>query len=228
MTISIAGTPTEAEQVTGTSLAISIPAGAGLGEHLVLGVVVTATTPFADVAGYTTFAKANATSIAPAVGLFYRAVDGSEGASLTLTVPNDRATLFMVRVAGMDPTTPLDVAASTIAANSGTSYVFPSVTTTTADAMALTLMGINSSSRVAVPPVTDTELAAHTPNTGRTASIAYEMWPTPGATGTRTWGVSPSVSLQYAGIRVLLRSAPSSPVVTHHYSRVARNRAALW
>jgi hypothetical protein len=80
--------------------------------------------------------------------------------------------------------------------------------------MALTLMSVNSASRALVPPVTDTELVAHTLNVGRSASLAYELLPTPGATGTRTWSATPSVSIQYAGIRLILRANSAGPAPT--------------
>lgn len=214
MAVSPQGTPTRAEAASGTSLTIDKPAGAVVGEHLILGLAVTAVTPVADVAGFTAFAKVNTTSVSPSIGLFRRLIDGTEGANFGLAVPEGRSTAFMIRVSGMDPTVPLDVAASTINANTGTSFVFPSVTTTTANAMALTLMSVNSASRALVPPATDTELVAHTLNIGRSASLAYELLPTPGATGTRTWSATPSVSIQYAGIRLILRANSGGPAPT--------------
>jgi hypothetical protein len=202
MAITIQGTATRAEAATGTSLVLAMPTGATTGETLIMAVVTDTSAAVPNQAGWVPLVKA---ALSPSVALFRRQVDGTQGTSYTVTgLFSGRNTAFCVRASGVDTDISFDAAVSTVI-GTGTTFTFPTATTATAGGRAFTLLGVNASNLEVLEPAGDTELAKHTPGTGKAATLSTEVFAVAGATGTRTWTTSTAASLQHVGVRAILR-----------------------
>ncbi|MCV2492035.1 hypothetical protein OF117_22060, partial [Geodermatophilus sp. YIM 151500] len=146
--------------------------------------------------------------------------------SFSLSTPvkwNAGMTVF----SGVDPAAPFDTAASTasnLGANSATLTV-PGVTTTTAGALLVGGVGMNSSSATVTPPTGWTESWEGT--TAQVSEAAFQARPTVGPTGDAAWRFSTGVIS--AGWLRALRPAgggtpppgPSAPVSSFDASPVS-------
>jgi len=213
MAVTVQGTATVAESSSSTTLSLAVPTGTTVGEMLIMAVAMSdGTAAVPDQTGWTSLGKVASGQQAPSLGLFWRTVDGTEGSTISISgLTLGRCTAFCVRTNGVSTTTPLDVAVTTVAALTGTSVVFPSVTTVTAGARSIAIAGINATNAEVLEPASDTELAKHTQGTGRAMTMSAEAFPSAGAIGTRTWTWSTGASVQNAGVRVILRPASTAP-----------------
>lgn len=206
-----AATATLAENANGTALTISVPSATANGDVLVLSLASGTNSGFpATITGWTTV-KTDTAVASAAIGMYYR-VASSEPASYTVTVNNaaDRITAEMVRLTGVDTTTPLDVAAaSTSSSSTTTSMATPTLTTVTAGAVLLYAVELNNATATITVPsgVTLTKTSA---GTGQRSTLGSELRSTTGASTSRTWTFS--TGAEHSGITAAFR--PSSGTTT--------------
>lgn len=206
--ITFPGSPVLVEQATGSTLTIGVPAGAVVGEILIAQVATSSNT-VATPAGWILAAQANEASAPVSSSLYYRVVTGTEAANYVWTgIGATRTTGIMQRLAGVDTTTPLDVAARTATTGVATSLTIPGISTVTSDALLLSGTALNAgpSTMLVIP----TGMTQHitSGSTGRRTTLAYETRVSPGATGSRIWGENPNTTtLQFAGWLAAFRPA---------------------
>lgn len=213
---------TRYENSSGTSVILPVPAGAQVDELLIAVVTHSTIADIVTIAGWTevTAVISGTGTGSQSTKAWYRWVTGTESASYTWSTnaTAGRINGIMVRVSGVDKTTPFDTTVSRISTATVTSAALPSVTTATANALLVSSMSLNASASVAlVPPTEMGTLTTTTPavaGTGRRTDIVAQTIATPGSTGTRTWTQSPtSTTLQYAGWMVALRPAAATTPV---------------
>jgi hypothetical protein len=139
----------------------------------------------------------------PKVSGYYHVAGASEPVTYTWTLSSAVANGGgIARYSGVDPAQPLDGAATTAAASSGTSAVLPGVTTTAPNAMLVGCVGINSSSVGAIitspPGMTQAWDVG-----GKRHEVADGIVASAGPTGTRAWTLS--TSRAWAGWLIALR-----------------------
>lgn len=208
MAATVAGTPTVTEQATGTTVTVTTPSGAASGEILVAAVEHSSTTPPATPSGWTLAGKAGPPGAQTvSVAVFYRVLSGTPAASYAFTVVSGAATAVLVRVAGADTTSPLDVPATLTSQGAVTTFAQASATTGAGDVLAITAMGLNGIAQNMTNPAQVTQVATSS-GTGKRLHVVTEARPTQGAIGTRTWS-TPGTNVVWVGVRVHLRSAGS-------------------
>lgn len=188
MTIT-ARTPTVAEVNPGTTVTGTIPPTAVTGDYVIAQFGMTCTVAqftrpsagdgWVEIVAPT--ANNNNADIVAVYGMFNPTV-APAGTSSAATA---KQTCIMQAWGGVDPTTPVDVAAAT--SNGILPLAITGVTTVTVGARLLAGVAADFSTGTWTIPGTMTLVANHTSGTGRGTVIAEEDRPTPGATGTRTF-----------------------------------------
>lgn len=219
MAVSIVGTPTIGESASATSLACNVPAGVTAGELLVAHVTHSKATAVPAQTGWTTgLSLASAASQA----VFYRWATASEPASYTFSVNAggaDRCTATIMRLSGLDSTTPLDVTPVGATAT-GTSLTHPGVTTVTGDALILwSASRANASNTTTINGPAEVTKLLESTGTGRRHVLFSEARPSAGATGSRLFSPTDTNSLGMGVIGAAFRptatvTPPASTTVT--------------
>jgi len=136
----------------------------------------------------------------------YYAIDPAADPTASYSGTAGRATVICQSYGGINGT-PIDVAA-VLTGNQSTSLAANGVTTATPGALLISGYMADSSSRVPVIPSGMTQVATYSAaSVGRALSVAQEYRPTAGATGTRTWSLTPSGTFDEAAYVVALRPA---------------------
>ncbi len=198
----------------GTTLSINVPAGTMAGDVMIAAIAttpsgVTITAP----AGWTPIqAITQAVATSNRVSTYYRVATASEPASYrwTLTASHAGATGGIASYIGVDNANPIDVSAGQ-ATPSGTNHAAPSITTTVAGDMLVTVHEY-ASARSWSPPAGMTERVDIASRSGNTAGVTLEMndllLGAAGATGVKTATASASADTGCDGIhRVAARGA---------------------
>jgi RHS repeat-associated protein len=222
------GTPTSA--TTGgaaTSLALTRPTTAQDGDLLIAqvtvgggtGVAVTAPTGWTLVAGTPVN---QSTSVQNALYTHIKA--STDPASWTWTLSTSKhAAGGIAAYGGVDPTSPVDVAATNTQVAT-TSVVAPSVTTTSANDELFVAYALTTDAAVSTPTPSGltavwTKASTGNPAGNRVRSASFDKTlSTPGATGTYTAATSPSTSVSAASVTVALRPARITTVVRYAYT----------
>lgn len=216
------GTATLVENAASATVAVTVPSGANVGELLICAVTgsrtATGDTLTAPGGWQTAALVKDGSANGVVTGLYYRVADGTEAASYTWTNTAGTAGRIsgsMQRVSGADTTTPMDAAATSasLTAVAGTTIDAPSLTTVTANALLVSAAAANASSSASLTVPTGMTLINTTAGTGRRQSWASEAFPTPGATGVRTWTVG-TASLQRVAILAAIRPAAAAAAPT--------------
>lgn len=217
----LVGTPSLAESAASLTIAVPVPAGTTAGEVLlclVSGSRVTSGDILTTPAGWTLaqlVVDPSANGIV--AGLYWRVATGTETSTYTWTctaATAGRISGSMQRFAGVDTTTPMDVAADSTAVDavSGLTVASPSVTTVTTQGLLVGAGIVNAaSSSVMTPPLSMT-LINTTTGVGRRQTWATEVFPPVGATGARTWTASFD-ALQRIAIIAVLRSGTGGVII---------------
>jgi hypothetical protein len=121
-----------------------------------------------------------------------------------------RATCICQAYKGVDPTTPIDVAAVTQIA-AGTPITVGSITTVTDGAKLVGAAAADSAGAVITCPASMTELEESN-GSGRRTEVADEHRPTAGASGTREWTLSAGALAMLAFTAALRPAATGGPV----------------
>lgn len=207
--ITVAGTPSVYENASATTAVVPYPAGVTAGELLTLSVSFSGSTPPTAVpSGWTAGPNIDGgTSVQTSV--YYKYATGSETGSetVTSTTAAGRTTGIMIRWAGVDATTVLDVASvSATTGGAGTSVVAPSQTTTMANVTVVTTVSVNASASTDVATAAGwTDISGST-GTGRRTRVFKRGYASAGATGTTTWNQTvPTASLEMIAISLALR-----------------------
>lgn len=122
-----------------------------------------------------------------------------------------RITAVLEAYGNVDPANPLDVAAVAATA-SGTPLAIGSVSPVTPGARVISAAIIDAATGTWTIPAQQTLVGSNTSGVGRGLAVAHERFPTPGATGTRTFVFSAG-SLSMAGASMVLRPAPNPDYV---------------
>jgi len=208
-----------ATSVAALSLAIPKPTGAVAGDVLVAGMSVGGPTTVTPPTGWTAIASPQATfdTGGPTVYGAYRAITASDDATTSYTFTFSASNPSGGGIAcfvGVDTTTVLDVAASTVATATNVATVALAVTTVTAGAWLVGSVGANSTSVTFTIPAGMTSIwFAGAGN--KTNTTDYQEQATAGASGDKTWTLSASRAA--AGWLTALRPASGAP--TAQYAR---------
>ena len=189
-----------------TSHTITKPASAAAGQVCVASLALNGSTVSAAPAGWTQFA-ANTSITNPHLYGYYHVMGASEPASYTWTTAGSVASGGGISCySGVNTTTPLDttasVAASAVAASTGS---VPGVTTTTAGAMLVGAIAINSS---------NTTIAITGPSGmtevydvgGKRTELDDGLQAAAGSSGSKSWTWSSGSAREWAGWLVALRA----------------------
>jgi hypothetical protein len=143
----------------------------------------------------------------------YRQFTPGSAPTASTSASAGRVTAIMQSWAGVDTTTPIDV---TAAVTTGTmALAATGVTTATSGALLLSGTIADTSTRTLVTPSGMTSVAAYSAaSTGRALALASEARPTAGASGTRTWDVSPAAAVVAAAFVTALRPAAVTGIGT--------------
>lgn len=211
MAIALQGTPTVTELATGTSIDVAYPTGIQAGELLVCSVNNSGASVPATPAGFTLAkSQTNANGTATSIMTAYKVATGSESGTIAVAsnVASGRITGIMMRLSGVDTTTPIDVAASSANGATGASWSVPSITTVTNGALLYAHTALNASSSADIThTAAQMTSVANSTGTGRRARIWHETFATAGATGTRTFQSNPTTTLQWTVALIAFRPA---------------------
>lgn len=203
---------------TSTSLVVNVPAGVADNDVLVtfLGIGSAGLTP---PSGWNLIGQATGQSVISSY-VYYHIVTSAAGEPASYTWSGwtaARSTAEGARYSGVDNTTPIDVAASSLSNAAGaTTLVLPSITTVTDGAMLVSCGGQDSATGTDTIPGTMSRVSDST-GTGKRFGSADETFATHGATGTRTWTFNSS-TLAHSGVLGALRpAAAAGPVLSPPY-----------
>lgn len=205
-----ARTATVAESASATSITGTLPADIQSGDCAVAVFSMSSTVAqFTAPSGWTQLAAPTIVATSKLVAAYYRFSPPSAPVGTTSGAA-DRQTAIVQAYSGVNTGTPVDVAAQ-ITSGTGTSLALTGVTTATAGARLLSGVTADTASRAWVIPSGMTEVKQYSASTtGRAGALADEVRTTAGATGTRTWSLSPSASLGIVGFTVALRPAAAT------------------
>jgi hypothetical protein len=172
---------------------IGKPAGVATGDVLIAQFTSNANPSVAAApSGWSTVVAPLSVKTNARVFVYYHVVTdaAAEPASWTWTLSSaQKWNALMTAFTGVDTTTPFDTAAATkVNSTSVASVAVPGVTTTTAGALLVGGVGIDSGSVSAAPPGGWTE--AMESSGAQVAELAHVTRPTAGATGSATWTLS--------------------------------------
>lgn len=211
------------ERPAETSTSVPYPATVNLGDFIVLkgATSATATGSVTLPSGFTLGVDLANSGIPPNLFVAYKYADGTEGGTnLTVAHISTASSWELTAYAGVDQTTPLDVAIGTVAmASASTSMVLPSVTVATNGAALIAVGAHNSTTATATPPSGFTETGDRISGS-RSFESSYKLNNAAGASGTKTilW----SVSARGVGALIALR-----PALAPFHARPTVNRVAL-
>lgn len=200
-------TATVVENAAASSITGSLPSDRQTGDFVVAIFGFTTTNAITGPAGWTQL-------IAPTVinggagpetlAAYYRFTPpAAPTASYTGTA--DNCSVICQAYGNVNPTTPIDVT-PVISQAASTSLVETGVTIATAGARMLSTYITNTTSRATVTPAGMTLVKTYSASSsGRCLALADEVRASTGATGTRTWTLSPSATLEMAGFITALR-----------------------
>lgn len=207
---------------TVTSIAGSLPGDQQAGDFVIAALSVTAAAnpTIPTPSGWTQlFTAINATT-----GEFFTAYSALAPGSPPTFTPSaavNRATVEIQAFGGVDTTTPWDVAIQTTSSAATTTLVATGVTTVTPGAMLVSAATLQTSSRALNAPSGMTQDVTYAQAGGRALTVAHELRPTIGATGTRTWTWD-ATSLAAAAFVGALRPAPDASHVVDATQAAAR------
>jgi hypothetical protein len=188
------GTPATGTLNAGTSLTANLPASIVAGELLVLVVGCALTQTISTPAGWSPVAAVSDGFGGSAIATFRRVADGTEGASVTVTLgASCDAVSIAFRLGGADLTAPINVSGTgTNTSGSSTAMTCPSVTTTANNAF-IVRAGITREATAIANPGSHTDIAQA--NTGSTPTnvfgrACYATLASAGATGTAAFVAS--------------------------------------
>lgn len=218
MTIAIAGTPVGSGQDATSTLSATLPSGITTGELLWIIVNTTLGTTVTTPAGWTL-----AGSVADGFGggreaAFYRIADGTEGATVSISLGSSvAATSMSFRITGQHPTVPIDATATTNSGTSGstTAITSPSITTVSANCMILRGGGTRGSTGI-TNPGSNTDVGTTTIGTApleSTQRVCYAMQAAAGASGTAAF-VSAGGDREWQAITIAIAPAPGPTINT--------------
>ncbi|MFA9432480.1 putative Ig domain-containing protein [Egicoccus sp. AB-alg2] len=191
-----------------TSAAVQRPSGVAAGDVLVAAVTVYGNANITAPSGWNLVRNdANGTNMRQAV--FSRVAASNEAASYTWTLSTrTSATVVVVAYRGVDAAQPVDVAGGQANAASR-SIATPSVTTTGGDRLLIAFFGFRNSTTIDQPEgmIEQAEVLQSSGNDKLALSIADEVRPSAGATGTRTASVPSGPTAVSVGQVVALRPA---------------------
>jgi PKD repeat protein len=208
-TVSAGASSTATSRIAVTGVTVGTPAGVAAGTFLIAqftadGGPAVASAP----AGWAPLVVPLRINVRATVFAYYKVAGAAEPASYTWQLSTaEKWNAGVTAFVGVDPATPFDTPASTAVnrTTNRTSLAVPGVTTTTAGAMLVGGVGLNSSSAGVTPPSGWTENWEST--TAQVSESARGARPTAGATGSATWNFG--VAVISAGWLRALRPAPS-------------------
>jgi hypothetical protein len=207
-----ARTPTVVESASTLTITGTLPADRQAGDLHIATFVFTTTTSVTGPAGWTALYTPAAQGTVQMAA--YYAISPSSDPTASYSGTAGRATVIVEAWGGVDSTTPIDTSAVRTA-GLGTSLVATGVTTATAGALLVSAYAADTSTRTTVAPSGMTQLATYSAaSSGKCAALASEARPTAGATGTRTWAMSPAVSIDQIAYCVALRQAAKTTTGT--------------
>lgn len=190
-------TPAFGNSSVSSSVSVSKPTGAAVGQYCIILVTSSGSTGFNTPAGFTALGSATSQG-----ALFGRVLDGTEGSSFTITITGSLMNLFAICdvVTGCDPVAPLDAVALTQASAVTTLTLGQITATSTYLWSEATRIG---SAAAVTPPASMTSVWS---NTTTQAAGGAAQTISPGATGTRDWTWSGSST----GVGFLMSLKPAS------------------
>ncbi|MCW2576975.1 MAG: hypothetical protein JWR28_1124 [Modestobacter sp.] len=192
-------TSTVVNTTAGTTVTVAAPSGTASGDVLVSCLALNGSTVASAPAGWSSIAGVTSVSN-PRVYGYYKVAGASEPTSYSWTLASSVAS--SAGIARYSGASGLDGAATQASGASGTSGVVPGVTTTTANAMLVGCMGVNSSASTStITPPADMTQAWDLG--GKRHEYADGLRSAAGATGDRTWTFN--ASRAWAGWLVALR-----------------------
>ena len=204
--IRLEGTSTVVNSTATNTVTIPTPAGTKAGDVLIASLALNGSAVAANgvPAGWTPIATV--TGIAnPRIFAYVRVAGDAEPASFTWTLASSVASgAGIARYSGVDRTTPLDGLASTATGASSTTATVPGVSTTSANAVLVGGIALNTSSSTIT--ITSTSgMTAAWDIAGKRNELADQLVATAGPTGSRSWQFS--ASREWASYLVALRPA---------------------
>lgn len=210
-----------ANGTAGTTVLVPIPATVLADDYLVLFVAYNSIAASATVpGGWTSLFQINSGGSTPSLAAMGKKAVGGESGTQSVTIPSSTNNGRMVKFAGVDTVTPVDVAASVIQNSTAIQPVVPTMTTTMVG-VALVLMGTaNASTGTWTPPsgpaaFTEVHDALATPE----STIDYLIWSGSGATGTISPVLSTAVRNCVGVVALRPAGAAASLVVPRRDSR---------
>ncbi|MFA9392852.1 MAG: hypothetical protein ACERKD_23795, partial [Prolixibacteraceae bacterium] len=213
--IALRGTTTTGN-TTNTNLTINVPTGVVTGDVMLLNIVKYSATgsTLPTLTDWTSIASSNLSGSNQRNGaIYYRIVDGTEGASYTFAIgTSSYAAGAITAFSGVDVTgSPFDATPGTISTPGGTanSVTVTNITTNTANA-AVVMFGMNSANPArnystwsTTSPGSLTEIYDYTGATYETVGSAWALKPTAGSTGTSSLTAAGTGSI--GGILIALK-----------------------
>lgn len=193
---------------TASAVSVVLPAGATQGDVLVVDIITSGATVSAVPSGWTQITNVQ-TGLTARLFSYWHAIGASDPGpwSFTLSASGSYSHICAC-YSGVDTTTPLDVAATTVGSNTaGTSIVVPAVSPTHTNTMLHSGVGEGATNRTITNPTGMTSITEVT--SGRRQEAAWQAIAATGSTGTRTWTFSGTAV--YNAYMVPLRAATAIP-----------------
>lgn len=210
MEAKVVGTPALTESASGSEISATAPSTVTVGEYWIAHVSVSglvSTPP----SGWTEIINKTESSAPIGSFVYYHKVTGSEPTAYTWSgFTSGRSAVTIIRLAGIDQTTPLDATPVSASTGVATSVTVPQLSTVTPGALLLSGGVLNAASAATLVVPSGMSQLITTTGTGRRQSVASETRPDIGATGSRVWGENPqTVPLQFCAWLIAFR--PASP-----------------
>lgn len=200
-----------ANSVAATTLAVPYVASPAAGDVFVAIVNVDDPTVPTLPAGWTSAVSYQGTGAqSPGGRVFYKIATGSETGNLSVTTVSATSNGVMLMFRGVDQTTPIDVAGSTVSPAASTTYTIPSITTTTTGVALVAgaaSFAVGGSFSTIAAPAAMTEVLDTTNGVRPVMAVDYLIWSGSGATG--TVAVTRTTSTRGCGWMIALRPASS-------------------
>lgn len=199
-----------------TTLNVPYPSGIQAGDVMVLVANVDSTTAPSLPSGWT--AGVNYTAVStqvPSGRVAVKVATGSESGNLAVTTPSATGNGYILLFRGVDNTTPIDVAGTTVSPASATTYNIPTLTTSRTGVALVaggTANGPGGSWSTITAPATMTEVVDTTNAVVPVMAVDYLIWSGSGATGTVP--IIRSSSLRGCGWMIALRPAATQQAVS--------------
>ena len=213
--IAVQGTPAVTESTaSGTTFDANYPTGIQANELLLAFLTYNDDIPPTAVPSGWTQAETFDAGASLVGGCYYKVATGSESGTVTFTSASTATSwsAHIIRLSGVDTTTPLDTTTVKAVSGSALTITKPTQTTVTNNAWVVAGVCIASVSSRDISDEAGWTAISNTTGIGRRCRVFYQAYPTAGATGTTVFDGTGATNLEMAVSAVALRPSSSSAV----------------